>query len=112
MRAVPTTVFEIDAIGKTVSAVTGCGLSTLVRPNPRNDRTPSFDTPNAAFDGYALSGDKGTVFRESSALRGVMGYVPHRDDDAVAVGHIHTGRTARARASVLQPTTGHLLALA
>jgi len=47
MIAVAVTVFEIDAIGNTVSGVIGCGSSTLVTPNPRRCVAPFFATPSA-----------------------------------------------------------------
>src|SRR5690349_8290593 len=40
-------VFEIDAIGKTVCSVTGCGLLTLVIPSPRVVMTPRSRMPMA-----------------------------------------------------------------
>ena len=43
----PTTVFEMEAIGKTVSGVTGWGLSMFVRPKPLSWEAPFFDKPNA-----------------------------------------------------------------
>ena len=43
MSAVATTVFEMDAMGKTVSGSTGCGLSIKPRPAPSENevRVPS-----------------------------------------------------------------------
>ena len=47
MIAVAATVFEIDASGKTVSFVIGCGSSTLRTPNARIVAWPSRNTPRA-----------------------------------------------------------------
>ncbi len=47
MIAVAANVFEIDAIGNTVCAVTGSGSSTLVTPRPRVVTTPLEMMPSA-----------------------------------------------------------------
>src|SRR2546428_5567026 len=47
ITAVVVTVLEIDASGKTVSAVIGCGSSRFVTPKPRMVARPSRSTPMA-----------------------------------------------------------------
>ena len=54
MSAVAAKVFEIEAMGKTVCAVTGSGSSTLVTPKPAHRRhtvghDPERDSRNAVF---------------------------------------------------------------
>ena len=46
MTAVAVTIFEIDAMGKTVSGVSGRGLSALVVPTPSS----SFGRPEGQCD--------------------------------------------------------------
>ena len=69
MIAVAANVFEIDAIGNTVCAVTGSGSSTLVTPSPRIVTVP-FSTMPRAMPGTRYSAILASASDTSASNRG------------------------------------------
>ena len=102
--AVATVVFEIEAIGKTVSPLTGWGLSRFVRPKPRTIAAPFLDRPNAT-PGILYSAILAAMNRPISAKRGSSCWVASRSNASRIAGRAvpRAGRAAPSAAAPVRP---------